>query len=87
MRVCTHIESLDSSSMCIQAKRVMWIINPFSTNVPLLYPLETSENQRFSDIFRGYRSGTLVENDLKDEEDVNKKQRESSHTDLIQNKN
>ena len=38
--------------------------NPFSTNVPLLYPLKTSENIRFSDVFRGYRSGTLVENGL-----------------------
>ena len=41
------------------------LFNPFSTNVPLLYPLKTSENLRFSDVFRGYRSGTLVENELK----------------------
>ena len=39
-------------------------INPFSTKVPLLYPLKTFENRRFSDVFRGYRSGTLVENGL-----------------------
>ena len=39
-------------------------LNPFSANVPLLYPLETSENLRFSDVFREYRSGTLVENGL-----------------------
>ena len=39
-------------------------LNLFSTNVPLLYPLKTSENRMFSDIFRGYRSGTLVENGL-----------------------
>ena len=39
-------------------------INPFSTNVPLLYPLRTSKNLRFSDIFRGYKSGTLAENGL-----------------------
>ena len=38
--------------------------NPFSTNVPLLHPLKTSENPRFSDVFRGYRSGTLIENGL-----------------------
>ena len=31
-------------------------------NVPFLYPLKTSANRRFSDIFRGYRSRTLVEN-------------------------
>ena len=41
------------------------MFNPFSTNVPLLYPPQTSENLRFSDVFRGYRSGTLVENGLK----------------------
>ena len=39
---------------------------PFSTNVSLLYPLETSENFRFSDVLRRYRSGTLVENGLSD---------------------
>ena len=37
------------------------LFNPFSFNVPLLYPLKTSENLRISDIFRGYGSGTLVE--------------------------
>ena len=40
-------------------------INPFPTNVPILYALKTSENCRFSDVFRGYRSGTLVKNGLK----------------------
>ena len=39
-------------------------LNTFSTNVPLLYPLKTSENLWFSDAFRRYRSGTLVENAL-----------------------
>ena len=34
--------------------------NPFSTNVSLLYPLKT-ENLSFSDVFRRYRSGVLVE--------------------------
>ena len=33
-------------------------------NVPFLYPLETSENQGFSDVFRGYRNGTLTWNEL-----------------------
>ena len=28
-------------------------------------PLKTSENRRFSDVFRGYMGGTLVENGLK----------------------
>ena len=41
-----------------------WLFNPFLTNLPLLYLLETSENRRFSDVFRGYGSETLVENGL-----------------------
>ena len=40
------------------------LFNPFLTNVPLLYPMKTLENRRFSDVFRGYRSGTFVENGL-----------------------
>ena len=40
-------------------------LNPFSTNVPFLNPLKTSENLWFSDIFRGFSSGTLVGNGLK----------------------
>ena len=40
------------------------LINPFSTNAPLLYPLKTSENQGSSDVFRGYRSRILIENGL-----------------------
>ena len=35
--------------------------NPFLVNVPLLYTLKTSENLQFSDVFRVYRNGTLVE--------------------------
>ena len=40
------------------------MLNPFSINIPLLNSLKT-ENQRFSDDFKGYRSGTLVENGIK----------------------
>ena len=39
-------------------------INPFSTSVSLPYPLKKSSNIRFSYVFRGYRSGILVENVL-----------------------
>ena len=45
-------------------RKQLMVFNPFSTNVPLLYPLKTSENWKFSDIFRRYRSGTLFENEL-----------------------
>ena len=41
------------------------LFNPSSTNVSLLYPLKISENLRFSDVFRGYRSETSAENELK----------------------
>ena len=41
----------------------IYFFNPLSTNAPLLNPLKTSETRRFS-VFRGYRSGTLVENGL-----------------------
>ena len=39
------------------------VINLYSINISLLYPLKT-ENQRFSDVFSGSRSGALVENGL-----------------------
>ena len=44
----------------VKLKLLQWnyLLNPFSTNVPLLYAL------RFSDVSRGYRSGTLIENGL-----------------------
>ena len=53
-----------SGLSCIFHWKVQSFINSFSTNVPLLYPLKTSENLRFSNIFSRYRSGTLVENEL-----------------------
>ena len=39
-------------------------INHFHVNVLFLYPLKTSENQRFPDVFRGYRNGTLARKGL-----------------------
>ena len=39
------------------------MFNPFPTDVPLPYPLKT-ENLRFSDVLRRYRSGALVGNGL-----------------------
>ena len=40
------------------------IINPFHATDLLLYPLKTSENQRFSDVFRGYQKRSVVRNGL-----------------------
>ena len=33
-------------------------------NVPIFYPLQTPENQRFSVVFRGCKMGTLARNGL-----------------------
>ena len=35
-------------------------INPLQANVPFLYLLKKSRNQRFSNVFKGYRKGTLA---------------------------
>ena len=43
---------------------ICYFINPFSTNVPLLYSLKTSESRKFSDVFREHRNETLVEHGL-----------------------
>ena len=39
--------------------------HPFLPKFPILYPLETLENVRFSDVYRGYKKGTLGWNELK----------------------
>ena len=54
--VCTF-----SSQVIYSSRKTFFRIG---TNVSLLYPLKTSENLRFSSIFRRCRSGTLVENGL-----------------------
>ena len=35
-------------------------IKPFNVNAWFLYPLKTSENKKFADVSRGYRSVTLA---------------------------
>ena len=40
------------------------LVNRFSSSVSLIYLMNTSENFWFSDVFRGYRSETFVENGL-----------------------
>ena len=59
---CSMLSKIASVSGIIYIKFVNedWVINPFSNNVSLLYPLKTSENRRLSDVLRGYRSGTLL---------------------------
>ena len=61
--------------MVLDFKKSLKIVlfNLFSTNAPLLCPLKTSENWRFPDDFSGYRSGTLVENELRKVQIKNRK--------------
>ena len=41
------------------------LFNQFLADVSILYPLKTPENQRFSDVSRGYKMGILVRYRLK----------------------
>ena len=43
----------------ISVKQYYIYFNSFWNNFLFLYPLKTSENQSFSDFFRGYRNGAL----------------------------
>ena len=44
---------------------MLLFLNPFVTNIPTLYPLETPKNKRFSGFFRGYKMTTLATNGLR----------------------
>ena len=47
----------------IVAKRYSWwVINPLLANIPILYPLKTSENRRLFGLFKWYKMRTLVIN-------------------------
>ena len=48
-----HVDSL------IRLLKLQNLLNPFYSSVTFLYPLKTSENLWFSDVFRGYRNVTL----------------------------
>ena len=39
-------------------------MNPFLANFPILYLLKTTENQRFSGVFRGFKMGTSAKYEL-----------------------
>ena len=73
---CTHGDDVATMMLCMTSchhllvqsqwwkhQKNVWNlfkVNNKDTNVPFLYPLKTSENQRFSDVFRGYTNGTLL---------------------------
>ena len=48
------------------APTIQKLDNTSLANVLILYPLKTPENRNFSDVFRGYRIGTLAKKRLID---------------------
>ena len=59
--ICTLGKISDKTSLLMQGEEILTHFQPI---VPLLYPLKTSEKLGYSDVFWGYKSGTLVENGL-----------------------
>ena len=47
-------------SLWLQLATTYMVIKPYFSNFPFLYPLKTSENQRFLDAFSEYRNTTLI---------------------------
>ena len=70
------LELLATISMLKVDRKIVWnnllnvasaaidLINPFLDNVLILYPQKTPENQKFSEILRGYKVGTLSRKEL-----------------------
>ena len=57
--------TLNNSTKCSSTLEQNSITNPFQVNVPFPYSMKTSETcdflfSEFSDVFRGYRNGTLT---------------------------
>ena len=44
----------------LTGKHLCQSLNPFQINVTFLYPPEKSENQKLTDVFKGFRNGTLT---------------------------
>ena len=57
------LPTLKIFSLSIQC---FYYLDVFQGNVPFLYPINTPENQRFSDVFRGYRNETLARDWVKE---------------------
>ena len=55
--------SIDLRHLAIQVETNAF--NQLQTNAPFSYPLKTSEDLWFSDIFRGFKKATLVSNWLR----------------------
>ena len=44
----------------LTGKHLCQSLNPLQINVTFLYPPEKSENQKLTDVFKGFRNGTLT---------------------------
>ena len=55
---CKTVTTSRALQMLIACKRD-------EANVPILYPLNTLENRKFSVVFRGCKMGTFIRNGLK----------------------
>ena len=58
--VITPIDKASYLAFLYQRFFALIFINPFHAIVPFLYPLKTLENQRFSNVYRGYRNKGLI---------------------------
>ena len=55
--------SFMESQKVAKLKELFWrMLNPFVPNASFLYPLKTSENLWFADVFRGQKKGALGTN-------------------------
>ena len=64
------VEVQDLLCLILQTSLYRPTFDPFHTTVLFLYPLNTSKNIWLSDVFRRYRSGTLVKKRVKEQEIV-----------------
>ena len=66
--VCLHfIDILAQRCVCESFTAIVLtlvFLNLFLANVPILYPMKTPKNLRFSGVFSGYKMGTLARNVL-----------------------
>ena len=59
------------SKFIIISRHRLFQFHPFPASVPILNPLKTPDNQRFSWVFRKYKMGALARNKLRKLESKN----------------
>ena len=60
-----HTKRIPFSIFLVSTGVVRVLLTHFSSNILFLFPLKTSENVWFSDVFRDYRDETLGQNRLR----------------------